>query len=243
MSKELAVSHRMTFSRSLTDIEQHFVDCLHEQRIHEMPDGDFRKLIVQACILNGVKDLPSDLEVNLLFDVVTDEFREVGSKAWLTAFKWNAIGKEWERKEHFNSFSIQYMSDVLLAYREYKQKHWKNINSAIRYEALPPAQTDYDPLQILEAHVELARKKQWTVIEITGAINARELFKRGYYTKDMWSDEQWNAWREKAEKLTQYEWRENRKRRQFDEEGFTFAVNQKIGDYVYKSILDSKLAL
>lgn len=25
--------------------------------------------------------------------------------------------------------------------------------------------------------------------------------------------------------------------------GFTFAVNQKIGDYVYKSILDSKLSL
>ena len=241
MSKELVASQRMTFTRSLTDIEQHFIDSLHEERIHALPDGEFRKLIVQACILNGVKDLPSDIEVNLLFDVVTDEFREVGRTAWLSAFKWNAIGKEWERKEHFNSFSIQYMSDVLLAYREYKQKHWKNINSAIRYESLPPAETDYDPLLILKQHVDLARQKQWTLINIIGANIARELFKRGYYTKEMWTEEQWNEWRDHAEKQIKYEWRMNRKRRQFDEEGFQFAVNQRVGDFVYKSILESKL--
>ena len=57
MSKELAASVPQSFNRSLSAEEMNLVDCLSSPKIRSLSEQEFRELIAQAAVVNGIKSL------------------------------------------------------------------------------------------------------------------------------------------------------------------------------------------
>jgi len=119
-------------------------------------------------------------------------YRSTSVKDWQNAFLYNAIGKDFERVEAFNLFSISFMADVLKRYEEYKAKVWRELNKAL---VLPEAEIKHieptDPLNVLHADVDRWNDGKHTWVEISAPYNCQRLFKQGIYKKSMWEPEVW----------------------------------------------------
>ena len=192
MSKELAASVPQSFNRSLSVEEMNLVDCLSAPKIRSLSEQEFRELIAQAAVVNGIKSLPSDIEVTLLKQVVDTAHRWASVKDWQNAFLYNAIGKDFERVDAFNLFSVAFMSDVFKRYQEYKSKVWRELNKALIVPENEPKHIEAtDPITLLHTHVDLWNSGKETWVEISAPYNCQRLFKQGIYKKSMWASEVW----------------------------------------------------
>jgi len=192
MSKELAASVLQSFSRSLSAEEKAIAECISSPKLHSLSEQEFRELIAQAAVINSIKALPSDIEVTLLQQLTQNTYRSTSIKDWQNAFLYNAIGKDFERVEAFNLFSISFMADVLKRYEEYKSKVWRELNKAL---ILPEAQSQpvepTDPINVLHADAERWNAGKETWVEISAPYNCQRLFRKGIYKKSMWEPEVW----------------------------------------------------
>jgi hypothetical protein len=192
MSKELAASVLQSFSRSLSAEERAIAECISSPKLHSLSEQEFRELIAQAAVINSIKALPSDIEVTLLQQLTNSTYRSTSIKDWQNAFLYNAIGKDFERVEAFNLFSISFMADVLKRYEEYKSKVWRELNKAL---ILPEAQSKpiepTDPINVLHADAERWKAGKETWVEISAPFNCQRLFRKGIYKKSMWESEVW----------------------------------------------------
>jgi hypothetical protein len=192
MSKELAVLVQQSFSRSLSAEERAIADCISSPKLHTLSEQEFRELIAQAAVINSIKTLPSDIEVTLLQQLTQTTYRSTSIKDWQNAFLYNAIGKDFERVEAFNLFSISFMADVLKRYEEYKSKVWRELNKAlILPEAEPREYTPTNPLDDLHADADRYKNGKQTWVEISAPYNCQRLFRKGIYKKSMWEAEVW----------------------------------------------------
>lgn len=204
MSKELAASVPQSFNRSLSAEEMNLVDCLSAPKIRSLSEQEFRELIAQAAVVNGIKSLPSDIEVTLLKQVVDTAHRWASVKDWQNAFLYNAIGKDFERVDAFNLFSVAFMSDVFKRYQEYKAKVWRELNKAlILPEAEPKHVEPTDPLTALQADVERWQDGKDTWVEISAPYNCQRLFRQGIYKKSEWDAEVWARFDDLAKAKTE----------------------------------------
>jgi hypothetical protein len=192
MSKELAASVLQSFSRSLSAEEKAIAECISSPKLHTLSEQEFRELIAQAAVINSIKALPSDIEVTLLQQLTQNTYRSTSIKDWQNAFLYNAIGKDFERVEAFNLFSISFMADVLKRYEEYKSKVWRELNKAL---ILPEAQSKHveptDPVTALHEDAERWKAGKETWVEISAPFNCQRLFRKGIYKKSMWAPEVW----------------------------------------------------
>lgn len=192
MSKELAASVLQSFSRSLSAEERAIAECISSPKLHSLSEQEFRELIAQAAVINSIKALPSDIEVTLLQQLTQNTYRSTTIKDWQNAFLYNAIGKDFERVEAFNLFSISFMADVLKRYEEYKSKVWRELNKAL---ILPEAQSKpiepTDPITALHEDAERWNAGKETWVEISAPYNCQRLFRKGIYKKSMWESEVW----------------------------------------------------
>jgi hypothetical protein len=192
MSKELAALVQQSFSRSLSAEEKAIAECISSPKLHTLSEQEFRELIAQAAVINSIKALPSDIEVTLLQQLTQNTYRSTSIKDWQNAFLYNAIGKDFERVEAFNLFSISFMADVLKRYEEYKSKIWRELNKAL---ILPEAQSKHveptDPINVLHADAERWKAGKETWVEISAPYNCQRLFRKGIYKKSMWATEVW----------------------------------------------------
>ena len=204
MSKELAALVQQSFSRSLSAEEKAIADCVSSTNIRKISEQQFRELIAQAAVVNSIKALPSDIEVTLLKEVVDTSYRWASIKDWQNAFLYNAIGKDFERVEAFNLFSVAFMSDVFKRYQEYKSKVWRELNKAlILPEAEPKHVEATDPLTALHADVQRWKDGKESWVEIAAPYNCQRLFRKGIYKKSMWEAEVWQRFDDLAKQKTE----------------------------------------
>ena len=204
MSKELAASVQQSFSRSLSVEEMNLVDCLSAPKIRSLSEQEFRELIAQAAVVNGIKALPSDIEVTLLKQVVDTAHRWASVKDWQNAFLYNAIGKDFERVDAFNLFSVAFMSDVFKRYEEYKSKVWRELNKALILPEPEPKHVEpTDPLTALHIDVQRWQEGKETWVEISAPYNCQRLFRQGIYKKSDWDAEVWARFDDLAKQKTE----------------------------------------
>jgi len=192
MSKELGVLVHPNFNRSLSAEEKAIVACMSSDKLIGINEQEFRELIAQAAIINSIKALPSDIEVTLLKQVILTNYMQLSVKDWQNAFLYNAIGKDFERVEAFNLFSIGFMADVFKRYEEYKAKVWRELNKALILPENEPKHIEpTDPLNVLHADVDRWNQRKQIWVEISAPYNCQRLFKSGIYKKSMWAPEVW----------------------------------------------------
>lgn len=204
MSKELAASVQQSFSRSLSAEEKAIALCIGSPKLSTISEQEFRELIAQAAVVNSIKALPSDIEVNLLRQVADTTYKYLSVKDWQNAFLYNAIGKDFERVEAFNLFSIAFMSDVFKRYQDYKSKVWRELNKVlILPEAEPQHVEATDPLTALHADVDRWKEGKESWVEIAAPYNCQRLFRKGIYKKSMWDAEVWQRFDDLAKAKTE----------------------------------------
>ena len=204
MSKELAASVQQSFNRSLSAEEKAIAECISSPKLHSLSEQEFRELIAQAAVINSIKALPSDIEVTLLQQLTQSTYRSTSIKDWQNAFLYNAIGRDFERVEAFNLFSISFMADVFKRYEEYKSKVWRELNKALIMtfpEIKRPEPTD--PVTALHADVDRWNAGKDTWVEISAPYNCQRLFKQGIYKKSMWDAEVWARFEDIAKQKTE----------------------------------------
>ena len=204
MSKELGVLQHPNFSRLLSAEEKNIVACMSSDKLIGLNEQEFRELIAQAAVVNGIKSLPSDIEVSLLKQVVENTYMQLSVKDWQNAFLYNAIGKDFERVDAFNLFSVAFMSDVFKRYQEYKSKVWRELNKAlILPEAEPKHVEATDPLTALNLDVQRWQEGKDTWVEISAPYNCQRLFRQGIYKKSDWDAEVWARFDDLAKQKTE----------------------------------------
>ena len=212
MSKELAALAHQSFSRSLSVEESNVVDAISSPKLHSLSEQEFRELIAQAAVINSIKALPSDIEVTLLQQLTQNTYRSTSIKDWQNAFLLNAVGKEWDRVDAYNLFSISFMADVFKRYEEYKAKTWRELNKAL---ILPEAQSKpiepTDPINVLRADAERYKNGKETWVEISAPFNCQRLFRKGIYKKSMWEAEVWARFEDIAKQKVEAKFKSSNK--------------------------------
>ena len=212
MSKELGVLQHPSFSRLLSAEEKNIVACMSSDKLIGLNEQEFRELIAQAAVVNGIKSLPSDIEVSLLKEVVLITYMQLSVKDWQNAFLYNAIGKDFERVDAFNLFSVAFMSDVFKRYQEYKAKVWRELNKALIVPENEPKHIEAtDPITLLHTHVDLWNNGKETWVEISAPYNCQRLFKQGIYKKSMWASEVWARFEDIAKQKVEAKFRASNK--------------------------------
>ncbi len=239
MSKELAASVLQSFNRSLSAEERAIAECISSPKLHSLSEQEFRELIAQAAVINSIKALPSDIEVTLLQQLTQTTYRSTSIKDWQNAFLYNAIGKDFERVEAFNLFSISFMADVLKRYEEYKSKVWRELNKAL---ILPEAQSKpvepTDPITALHADAERYKNGKQTWVEISAPYNCQRLFRQGIYKKSDWMPEVWERMDDLAEQRIAQRWKDaNKLRNEGTEQDFINAKKIELSRIVYIDII------
>jgi hypothetical protein len=239
MSKELAASVLQSFSRSLSAEERAIAECISSPKLHTLSEQEFRELIAQAAVINSIKALPSDIEVTLLQQLTQNTYRSTSIKDWQNAFLYNAIGKDFERVEAFNLFSISFMADVLKRYEEYKSKVWRELNKAlILPEAQPREYTPTNPIDDLHADAERYKNGKQTWVEISAPYNCQRLFRQGIYKKSDWLLEVWERMDDLAEQRIAQRWKDSNKlRNEGTEQDFINAKKIELSRIVYIDII------
>ena len=204
MSKELGVLQHPSFSRLLSAEEKNIVACMSSDKLIGLNEQEFRELIAQAAVVNGIKSLPSDIEVSLLKQVILTTFMQLSVKDWQNAFLYNAIGKDFDRIDAFNLFSVAFMSDVFKRYEDYKSKVWRELNKAL---ILPEPEIiraePTDPLTALHTDVQRWQDGKDTWVEISAPYNCQRLFRQGIYKKSEWDAEVWARFEDIAKQKTE----------------------------------------
>jgi len=212
MSKELAALVQQSFSRSLSAEERAIAECISSPKLHSLSEQEFRELIAQAAVINSIKALPSDIEVTLLQQLTQNTYRSTSIKDWQNAFLYNAIGKDFERVEAFNLFSISFMADVLKRYEEYKSKVWRELNKAlILPEAQPKPVEATDPVTALHEDAERWKAGKETWVEISAPYNCQRLFRKSIYKKSMWEAEVWERFEDIAKQKVEAKFKASNK--------------------------------
>ena len=204
MSKELGVLQHPSFSRLLSAEEKNIVACMSSDKLIGLNEQEFRELIAQAAVVNGIKSLPSDIEVSLLKQVVENTYMQLSVKDWQNAFLYNAIGKDFERVDAFNLFSVAFMSDVFKRYQEYKSKIWRELNKALVLPEPEPKHVEAtDPITALNLDVQRWKDGKETWVEISAPYNCQRLFRQGIYKKSDWDAEVWARFDDLAKQKTE----------------------------------------
>jgi hypothetical protein len=239
MSKELAGLVQQSFSRSLSAEERAIAECISSPKLHTLSEQEFRELIAQAAVINSIKALPSDIEVTLLQQLTQTTYRSTTIKDWQNAFLYNAIGKDFERVEAFNLFSISFMADVLKRYEEYKSKVWRELNKAlILPEAEPREYTPTNPIDDLHADAERYKNGKQTWVEISAPYNCQRLFRQGIYKKSDWMPEVWERMDDLAEQRIAQRWKDaNKLRNEGTQQDFINAKKIELSRIVYIDII------
>ena len=148
--------------------------------------------MVKPITISGIKQLPSQEEFTILSQLIVEKYGNITLGEMQLAFDLNALGTEWTRIEHYNMFSVQYVSDVLTRYIEYSRKAIQDISKKeerkqMLVEERVNIQALYDML-VADKQDEYFEKK----IRYTAPLIMQSLIKRGYFKDEYISDELFN---------------------------------------------------
>jgi len=145
--------------------------------------------MVKPITISGIKQLPSQEEFTILSQLIVEKYGNITLGEMQLAFDLNALGTEWTRIEHYNMFSVQYVSDVLTRYIEYSRKAMQDISKKeerkqMKIEERVNIQALHDML-IADQQDAFFEKK----VRYTAPLIMQSLIKRGYFKDEYISDE------------------------------------------------------
>jgi hypothetical protein len=181
-----------TYSSGLTKSEQSLIQAQTTVRINALSPQQFKMSMVKPITISGIKQLPSQEEFTILSQLIVEKYGNITLGEMQLAFDLNALGTEWTRIEHYNMFSVQYVSDVLTRYIEYSRKAIQDISKKeerkqMLVEERVNIQALYDML-VADKQDEYFEKK----IRYTAPLIMQSLIKRGYFKDEYISDELFN---------------------------------------------------
>lgn len=145
--------------------------------------------MVKPITISGIKQLPSQEEFTILSQLIVEKYGNITLGELQLAFDMNALGTEWNRIEHYNMFSVQFVSDVLRQYIEYSRKALQDISKKeerkqMKVEERVNIQALYDMLMADKQDENFEKKLRYTAPLIM-----QSLIKRGYFKDEYISDE------------------------------------------------------
>ena len=176
----------------MTKSEQALIKAQTTVRINTLTPQQFKMSMVKPITISGIKQLPSQEEFTILSQLIVEKYGNITLGEMQLAFDLNALGTEWTRIEHYNMFSVQYVSDVLTRYIEYSRKAMQDISKKeerkqMLVEERVNIQALYDML-VADKQDEYFEKK----IRYTAPLIMQSLIKRGYFKDEYISDELFN---------------------------------------------------
>ncbi len=112
----------------MTPSEQTLIKAQQSVRINAITAAQFKMSMVKPITISGIKQLPSQEEFTILSQLIVEKYGNITLGELQLAFDMNALGTEWTRIEHYNMFSVQFVSDVLRQYIEYSRKAVQDIS-------------------------------------------------------------------------------------------------------------------
>jgi hypothetical protein len=178
-----------TYSSGLTPSEQALIKAQQSVRINAITASQFKMSMVKPITISGIKQLPSQEEFTILSQLIVEKYGNITLGELQLAFDMNALGTEWNRIEHYNMFSVQFVSDVLRQYIEYSRKAMQDISKKeerkqMKVEERVNIQALHDMLMADKQDENFEKKLRYTAPLIM-----QSLIKRGYFKDDYISDE------------------------------------------------------
>jgi len=188
MTKSVELAGK-TYSSGLTKSEQSLIQAQTTVRINALSHQQFKMSMVKPITISGIKQLPSQEEFNILSQLIVEKYGNITLGEMQLAFDLNALGTEWTRIEHYNMFSVQYVSDVLTRYNEYSRKAMQDISKKEeRKQMLVEERVNIQALHdmlIADQQDAFFEKK----LRYTAPLIMQSLIKRGYFKDEYISDE------------------------------------------------------
>lgn len=177
------------YKSGLSQIEKAVLDAGTTAKISQLSAQEFKLSMVKPMTISGIKQLPSQEEFTILSQLIVDKYGSLSVGDIQLAFDLNALGTEWTRIDHFNMFSIQYVSDVLTNYINYSRKIHLDLKKKEVRKELPLSeqvniQAIHDMLIADKQDADYKRKVRYTAPMLMNS-----LIKRGYFKDEYISDE------------------------------------------------------
>ena len=173
----------------MTPSEHTLIKAQQSVRINAITPSQFKMSMVKPITISGIKQLPSQEEFNVLSQLIVEKYGNITLGELQLAFDMNALGTEWTRIEHYNMFSVQFVSDVLRQYIEYSRKAVQDISKKeerkqMKVEERVNIQALHDMLMADKLDENFEKKLRYTAPLIM-----QSLIKRGYFKDEYISDE------------------------------------------------------
>ena len=187
---KLVESTEKIYKSGLSKTEEAIINARTAPLIRNISAHDFKMSMIKPITISGIKQLPSPEEFTILSDLIKDKYGWMTIAEMQLAFDINALGTEWERVDHFNMFSVQYVSDVLKAFIEYGRKTQQDIQKKEVRRELPMdekanIQALHDILMDDKSNPDYRKKLRYTAPMTMNSLLKRNYFKDEYLT-DEW---------------------------------------------------------
>ena len=179
-----------TYKTGLSQSELDILAAVNTVSLSAISLQDFKMSMVKPLTISGIKQLPSQEEFTILYNLIISKYRTWTVGDLQLAFDLNALGTEWTRIDHYNMLSVQYVSDVLTKYIEYNRKMYIEIKKKEVRKELPMSERVnivalFDILEADRKDPDYTKKLRYT-----GPMIMNSLINRGYF-KDEYLDDKW----------------------------------------------------
>lgn len=89
------------------------------EKFYRINEEEQVMLILNAALMSGCKS-PDGNEMTFLLEAISEKFKFITKDEFTAAFKMNIYGDFGKKIEHYNSFSMDYVVQVLTAYNNHK---------------------------------------------------------------------------------------------------------------------------
>lgn len=237
-----------SYSVGLTNNEIAYLEALNQTQIQDSTLPMFKALVAKAIVMSGIKQLPSQEETQLLYDTTQQYYRFLTISELGLAFQLNAVGQHWKRIEHYGIFSIQFLSDVLNAYKVYKMQLNLDIDRKKAKLVITTTSESSEPADYKAMfESDLVRWKEnnrYSVLLLAPSM-MRKFEEIAAIDPNCWSDDDWKRYRFMAfqkvceeRNLTNYQATKMLSKEKRD---FELVVRAEILRHLYADIMDSHI--
>lgn len=236
------------YNNGLTNDERAYLEAVNQTKVCDSTLPMFKSLIAKGIVISGIKQLPSPEETQMLYDSAQQYYRFLTISELGLAFQLNAVGQNWKRVEHYGIMSIQFLSDVLNAYKVYKMQLNLDIDRkkaklviATTNESSEPA--DYKAM--FESDLQRWKENNRYSVLLLAPSMMRKFEEIGAIDPNCWSDDDWKRYRFMAfqkvceeRNLTNYQATKMMSKEKRD---FELVVRAEILRHLYADIMDSHI--
>ena len=200
------------FNKQMTLLHNRIIKAQESEKISKCTLPEFAQSIVKICALNGVAMVDIQF-IQIMHQILSNAFPSVTLDDLMIAIEMNITNQFDKKINHFQTIDASYISDVLSLYLMHKGKaiieyrnlelKWKELN--------PPEPTDaekeikVDWMKLIQEHIEQWKKGKDTSAMLCSYRIVEWMHSTGLISDDMYSKEEWKAFRIQARKIVMRE--------------------------------------